>query len=109
MHDNEELARRANLLLVQMCGVAPPHSMIGQLLSAIFSAIQKAPVRHLIYIVTVHHTHTSQSWKVRLKALPILQSEFTDACGPVLDDNKLPEFCTSDNSLSLAKAKSMTF
>ncbi|KAG1755021.1 uncharacterized protein EDB91DRAFT_1096855 [Suillus paluster] len=56
VHDNEELARRANVLLVRMCGVVPPQSMIGPLLSTIFSAIQKSP-----------------SWKVRLKALPILQ------------------------------------
>lgn len=56
VHDNEELVRHANVLLVRMCGVAPPRSMIGPLLSAIFSAIQ-----------------TSPSWKVRLKALPILQ------------------------------------
>lgn len=56
VHDNEELVRHANVLLVRMCGVVPPRSMIGPLLSAIFSAIQ-----------------TSPSWKVRLKALPILQ------------------------------------
>ncbi|KAG1826229.1 uncharacterized protein BJ212DRAFT_1444172 [Suillus subaureus] len=56
VHDNEELVRHANVLLVCMCGVAPPRSMIGPLLSAIFSAIQ-----------------TSPSWKVRLRALPILQ------------------------------------
>jgi len=46
VHDNEELANRANLLLVRMCGVAPPQSMINPLLNTIFSAIQKAPVRH---------------------------------------------------------------
>ncbi|KAG1867785.1 hypothetical protein DFJ58DRAFT_859984 [Suillus subalutaceus] len=56
VHDNEELVRHANALLVRMCGVTPPRSMIGPLLNAIFSAIQ-----------------TSPSWKVRLKALPILQ------------------------------------
>ncbi|KAH7923993.1 hypothetical protein BV22DRAFT_1196262 [Leucogyrophana mollusca] len=54
--DNEELARRANTLLVRMCGVTPPRSLIGSLLEATFTAIQK-----------------SSSWKVRLKALPILQ------------------------------------
>lgn len=56
VNDNEELARRANVLLVRMCGVTPPRSLISPLLNAIFVAIQKSP-----------------SWKVRLKALPILQ------------------------------------
>lgn len=80
MHDNEELARRANLLLVRMCGVAPPQSMIGHLLNAIFSAIQKAPVRHLFpFVIAYQNSPRLQSWKVRLKALPILQGECTDS------------------------------
>lgn len=53
VHDNEELVRHANVLLVRMCGVVPPRSMIGPLLSAIFSAIQTSPVRHLPVSVTV--------------------------------------------------------
>ncbi|EGN99641.1 hypothetical protein SERLA73DRAFT_159863 [Serpula lacrymans var. lacrymans S7.3] len=56
VNDNDELARRANLLLIRMCGVTPPQSMIGPLLETIFDAMRKSP-----------------SWKVRLKALPILQ------------------------------------
>jgi hypothetical protein len=53
VHDNEELVRHANVLLVRMCGVVPPRSMIGPLLSAIFSAIQTSPVRYLPVSVTV--------------------------------------------------------
>jgi len=56
VHDNEELASRANNLLVRMCGVTPPRSMIKSILASIFEAIQK-----------------SASWRVRLKALPLLQ------------------------------------
>lgn len=44
------------MLLVRMCGVIPPPRMIEPILDAIFDAIQK-----------------SSSWKVRLKALPLLQ------------------------------------
>ncbi|KAL4069445.1 hypothetical protein J3A83DRAFT_4095440 [Scleroderma citrinum] len=54
--DSEDLTHRANVLLVRMCGVTPPRSLIPPLLDAIFAAIQKSP-----------------SWKVRLNALPILQ------------------------------------
>lgn len=44
VNDNEDLARRANVLLVRMCGVTPPRSLISPLLNAIFVAIQKSPV-----------------------------------------------------------------
>lgn len=43
--DNDELVNRANLLLVRMCGVSPPRSLVNPLLDAIFEAIQTSPVR----------------------------------------------------------------
>ncbi|KAJ3990413.1 hypothetical protein F5890DRAFT_1398687 [Lentinula detonsa] len=56
VNDNSELANRANILLVRMCGVSPPRPLINPLLDAIFEAIQSSP-----------------SWRVRLKALPLVQ------------------------------------
>jgi proteasome activator subunit 4 len=56
VNDNDDLAQRANTLLVRMCGVTPPRSMINTILGTIFEAIQCSP-----------------SWKVRLKALPLVQ------------------------------------
>ncbi|EFI28576.1 membrane protein [Coprinopsis cinerea okayama7 len=56
VNDNKELAIRANSLLVRMCGVSPPVPLINPILGAIFDAIQSSP-----------------SWRVRLKALPLLQ------------------------------------
>ncbi|KAJ4476693.1 hypothetical protein J3R30DRAFT_3704168 [Lentinula aciculospora] len=56
VNDNDELANRANVLLVRMCGVSPPRPLINPLLDAIFEAIQSSP-----------------SWRVRLKALPLVQ------------------------------------
>ncbi|KAF8887958.1 hypothetical protein CPB84DRAFT_1816581 [Gymnopilus junonius] len=55
-NDNNTLAVRASNLLVRMCGVAPPVPLINPILRAIFDAIQNSP-----------------SWRVRLKALPLLQ------------------------------------
>ncbi|KAF7437108.1 hypothetical protein PC9H_003942 [Pleurotus ostreatus] len=54
--DNDELASRAGMLLVRMCGVTPPRPLINPILDAMFDAIQ-----------------TSPSWRVRLKALPLVQ------------------------------------
>ncbi|KAJ4489583.1 hypothetical protein C8J55DRAFT_557490 [Lentinula edodes] len=56
VNDNDELANRANILLVRMCGVSPPRPLIHPLLDTIFEAIQSSP-----------------SWRVRLKALPLVQ------------------------------------
>ena len=56
VNDNKELVTRASNLLVRMCGVSPPTSLINPILGAIFDAI-----------------HDSPSWRVRLKALPLLQ------------------------------------
>ncbi|KAF9535513.1 hypothetical protein CPB83DRAFT_841889 [Crepidotus variabilis] len=54
--DNNDLAIRGSTLLVRMCGVTPPVSLVNPILDAVFEAIQ-----------------TSPSWRVRLKALPLVQ------------------------------------
>ncbi|KAJ7042558.1 hypothetical protein C8F04DRAFT_1076309 [Mycena alexandri] len=56
LNDNEDLATRGNDVLVQMCGVNPPRSLINPIFDGIFEAIQNSP-----------------SWRVRLKALPLVQ------------------------------------
>ncbi|KAF8807238.1 hypothetical protein BYT27DRAFT_7232792 [Phlegmacium glaucopus] len=56
VNDNNDLATRASMLLVRMCGVTPPVPLVNPLLDAIYEAIT-----------------TSPSWKVRLKALPLVQ------------------------------------
>ncbi|KAH8120571.1 ARM repeat-containing protein [Phellopilus nigrolimitatus] len=54
--DNDDLSRRASNLLVRMCGVVPPRPLINPIIESIFVAIKSSP-----------------SWRVRLKALPLLQ------------------------------------
>ena len=44
VNDNNELAGRADLLLVRMCGVTPPRSLLSPMLDSIFKAIQTSPV-----------------------------------------------------------------
>lgn len=44
VNDNDELANRAHVLLVRMCGVTPPRALINPILDAIFEAIQASPV-----------------------------------------------------------------
>ncbi|KAH9487110.1 Proteasome activator complex subunit 4 [Psilocybe cubensis] len=56
VNDNNSLASRASSLLIRMCGVTPPVVHVNPILSEIFDAIQSSP-----------------SWRVRLKALPLLQ------------------------------------
>ncbi|KZV77572.1 hypothetical protein PENSPDRAFT_621096 [Peniophora sp. CONT] len=56
LNDNNDLRKRAKVLLVRMCGVNPPRPLVGPILHAIFDAIQKSP-----------------SWRVRLQALPLVQ------------------------------------
>ncbi|EIN13624.1 hypothetical protein PUNSTDRAFT_94808 [Punctularia strigosozonata HHB-11173 SS5] len=68
LHDNDELSLRADMLLVRMCGVVPPPRLIKPLLLRIFEAIQ-----------------SSTSWRVRLKALPLLQV-FYFRHMPLIDD-----------------------
>lgn len=54
--DNNDLVTHASTLLVRMCGVTPPVPLVNPILDAIYEAIK-----------------TSPSWKVRLKALPLVQ------------------------------------
>ncbi|KAG8927366.1 hypothetical protein FRC02_008249 [Tulasnella sp. 418] len=56
LQDSDELAGRSQMLLVTMCGVTPPLSLVPRLLETIFE--------------TVRH---STSWRIRLNTLPILQ------------------------------------
>lgn len=44
VNDNLELAKRASFLLVRMCGVTPPHSMVDPILDGMFEAIEESPV-----------------------------------------------------------------
>ena len=44
VNDNDELAYRAKLLMVRMCGVIVPRQYINPLLHELFSAIQTFPV-----------------------------------------------------------------
>lgn len=45
VNDNDELAYRAKLLMVRMCGVIVPRQFVEPLLDQIFSAITTFPVR----------------------------------------------------------------
>ncbi|KAH7104159.1 hypothetical protein BKA62DRAFT_635182 [Auriculariales sp. MPI-PUGE-AT-0066] len=56
VNDNDQLSSRASYVLVRMCGVTPPAALVNPLIDAMFEAIKK-----------------STSWRVRMKALPLLQ------------------------------------
>ncbi|PVF98837.1 hypothetical protein CPB86DRAFT_757643 [Serendipita vermifera] len=56
LNDNHELAQRAGFLLTRTCGVIPPKELITPFLNTIFQVIEETP-----------------SWRIRLKALPLLQ------------------------------------
>ncbi|KAI0274846.1 hypothetical protein BC834DRAFT_814888 [Gloeopeniophorella convolvens] len=73
VNDNDELLSRARMLLVRMCGVTPPRSLIGPILSAIFDTIQNSP-----------------SWKVRVQALPLVQVFYFRQV-PLMSDAKITE------------------
>jgi proteasome activator subunit 4 len=51
VNDNDELASRASVLLVKMCGVTPPRSLIDPILDAMFEAIQQSPVCRIVLIL----------------------------------------------------------
>lgn len=78
MNDNDELAYRAKLLMVRMCGVIIPRQFINSLLDELFIAIQTFPVRGYfrLHSITKLLTGRDQSWKVRLKLLPLVQGLF---------------------------------
>ncbi|KAH9947692.1 hypothetical protein B0H21DRAFT_737636 [Amylocystis lapponica] len=73
LNDNDDLAHRAKLLLVRMCGVILPRPLINPMLDAIFKAIQSSP-----------------SWRVRLKILPLVQV-FYFRQAPMISEIKIVE------------------
>lgn len=56
LQDSDDLAGRAQLLLISMCAVTPPLAAVRKVLEILFEAIK-----------------TSPSWRIRLNSLPILQ------------------------------------
>ncbi|KZP32253.1 hypothetical protein FIBSPDRAFT_907345 [Athelia psychrophila] len=84
MNDNLELAKRASFLLVRMCGVTPPHSMVDPILDGMFEAIEESP-----------------SWRVRLKALPLVQVYYFRQL-PQLSDLKIVHI-VEERFIKLAK------
>jgi proteasome activator subunit 4 len=61
-----------------MCGVTPPRSLIDPIFDAMFAAIQQSPVRIRScrsYGALIRRFR--QSWKVRLKALPLIQGAYS--------------------------------
>lgn len=44
VNDNDDLAHRAKMLLIRMCGVTPPKPLVSPILNEIFDAIQTSPV-----------------------------------------------------------------
>ena len=79
VNDNDELAYRAKLLMVRMCGIIIPRQFINPILDELFHAIQSSPVRRISHDPLLVLTRLSQSWKVRLKILPLVQG--TSDCG----------------------------
>ncbi|KAI0359128.1 hypothetical protein OH77DRAFT_1473765 [Trametes cingulata] len=73
INDNDDLAYRAKLLMVRMCGVIIPRQFIDPLLEQIFTAITSSP-----------------SWRVRLKILPLVQV-FYFRQSSLISDGKLVE------------------
>lgn len=61
VNDNNELAGRADLLLVRMCGVTPPRSLLSPMLDSIFKAIQTSPVGFNERIVDMSHPEFDHS------------------------------------------------
>jgi len=73
LNDNEELVKRATILLTRMCAIAPPQGLLEPILDRIFDAIKY-----------------SSSWRVRLKALPLLHTwHFRQF--PIIPDEKLTQ------------------
>ncbi|KAF5374850.1 hypothetical protein D9758_000077 [Tetrapyrgos nigripes] len=70
VNDNDELANRAHNLLVRMCGITLTPALIGPILDAILSA------------------QSVSSWKVRLKALPLVQIFYFRQL-PLISDAKI--------------------
>ncbi|KAG8874746.1 hypothetical protein FRB97_005668 [Tulasnella sp. 331] len=56
LQDSDDLAGRAQLLLISMCAITPPLAAVRKVLEVLFEAIKSSP-----------------SWRIRLNSLPILQ------------------------------------
>lgn len=59
--------------MVRMCGVIIPQPFITPLLDELFTAIQTFPVSYTSILLNWVLTPQQQSWKVRLKILPLVQ------------------------------------
>ncbi|THH19718.1 hypothetical protein EW146_g1513 [Bondarzewia mesenterica] len=94
VNDDDELVSRSRLLLVRMCGVTPPRPLIDPILDAIFDAIQNSPVRDsfacIDAVMSADLWGPSQSWKVRLQALPLVQVFYFRQV-PLISDAKITE------------------
>ncbi|TFK57485.1 hypothetical protein OE88DRAFT_1651225 [Heliocybe sulcata] len=96
VNDNDELSSRASILLVRMCGVTPPLSLVNSVLDSIFDAI-----------------HNSPSWRVRLKALPLVQVFYFRQM-PVISDIKVVEIlevickCLDDDIIEVREMAATT-
>ncbi|KXN83586.1 Proteasome activator complex subunit 4 [Leucoagaricus sp. SymC.cos] len=97
LNDNDDLASRASRLLVRMCGVTPPVPLVSPLLDAIFHTIQNSP-----------------SWKVRLKALPLVQVVFYFRQLPLIPEIKIVEMlevlcrCLDDEIVEVREMAAVT-
>lgn len=50
--DNDELAMRAELLLVRMCGVLPPRDQVNPILDRLFEGLRRSSVRNFLSCYT---------------------------------------------------------
>ncbi|CAK5265273.1 unnamed protein product [Mycena citricolor] len=96
VNDNQDLATRANDVLVQMCGVTVPVPLINPLIDGIFESIRNSP-----------------SWKVRLKAIPLIQIFYFRQL-PLISDGKLIEMlevlcqCLDDEVINVREMAATT-
>ncbi|KAF7306649.1 Membrane protein [Mycena indigotica] len=90
VNDNEDLATRGNDVLVQMCGVNPPRQLINPIIDGIFDTIQNSP-----------------SWRVRLKALPLVQVFYFRQM-PRISEGKVLSRCLDDEVVDVREMAATT-
>jgi len=96
LNDNDELARRSTSLLVRMCGVIPPKELINPLIDAFFVAVKSSP-----------------SWRLRLRALPLLQI-FYFRLAALITESKVLEimemicWCLDDENIEVREMAATT-
>lgn len=62
VNDNDDLSRRANNLLVRMCGVVPPLALVNPVIDAIFLALKTSPVSSpTLYLPGSQHAYGRKS------------------------------------------------